>query len=295
MAVPLADTLGAALDRVGVRHALAPVDVAEALNQEIAALRDQGLLAERLFEAYREYWRFAAPDGMKESRALIAVAWASPPVKVRFQMADGPLDAIVPPTYISTAERSECLALVRSVLEPQGYSADWARVPAKLLAVRTGLAEYGRNNITYVPGLGSYARLGALCTDADLGVTKADARNGEWTAAPHSFMEQCADCGICQRACPTGCIPEDGTVVDASRCLTEANENEGAWPPWVPADSHNCLYGCMLCQKPCPADRMHRDHHIEIVAEFDRDETALILEGLERGTPRGTADEAGES
>jgi len=101
-------------------------------------------------------------------------------------------------------------------------------------------------------------------------------------------MEQCADCGICQRACPTGCIPEDGTVVDASRCLTEANENEGAWPPWVPADSHNCLVGCMLCQKPCPADRMHRDHHIEIVAEFDRDETALILEGLERGSlPEG--------
>jgi epoxyqueuosine reductase len=280
----LAAGLADALQQTGYRHALAPAGVSRELYDEIGALRDQGLLADRLFASYQEYWRVEAPDGVGEPRTLIVVAWPSLPLKVRFQLELGPLDAIVPPTYISSVERAKCLEVVRSVLGSAGYGVGWARVPVKLLAVRTGLAQYGRNNIAYTPLLGSYVRLGAICTDAELGATgwKAQAGGGACTGGPaHAFMPQCAKCHACRRACPTGCIPEDGTVIDAARCLTEANENEGGWPAWVTAQSHNSLVGCMRCQEACPVNRSYLGNLADVVAEFDREETDLVLRDLQ--------------
>jgi epoxyqueuosine reductase len=281
---PLVTGLREALDRAGYRHALAPVSIARQLYEEVAASRDQGLLSAKLFDAYQEYWRFVAPDGVAEPRTLIAVAWLSLPLKLRFQLSEGPLDSVVPPTYISAEGRAECLGVVRSVLGPAGHAVGWARVPVKLLAARTGLARYGRNNIAYVSGLGSYVRLGALCTDADLGAFYEDSQAGGAAGTrAYAFMDECVRCHACQRACPTGCIPEDGTVIDATHCLTEANENEGGWPPWVPADSHNSLVGCMRCQQACPVDRAYLGKEVELVVEFDREETDLILQNLAPG------------
>jgi len=40
--------------------------------------------------------------------------------------------------------------------------------PFKTLATRTGLAKYGKNNITYTECGGSYHRLTAFYTDMDL-------------------------------------------------------------------------------------------------------------------------------
>jgi epoxyqueuosine reductase len=153
---------------------------------------------------------------------------------------------------------------------PAGHAVDWVTLPVKLLAVRAGLAQYGRNNLAYVTGLGSFARLGALCTDADLGAV-------EYVTKASMLMSCCPPCRNCHHVCPTGCIPHAGTVIDAGRCLTHANENEGDWPDWVPADGHNSLVGCMRCQEACPANRYYLRKE-ELVAEFDRKETALILE-----------------
>jgi epoxyqueuosine reductase len=278
----LATGLADALQQAGYRHALAPVGAAEELYKEVTTLRDQGLLADGLFAAYQEYWRFATPEGVGEPRTLVVVAWPSVPLRVRFHLDEGPVDALVPPTYISSAERAKCLEVVRSVLAPAGYGVGWAKVPVKLLAVRAGLAQYGRNNIAYVPPLGSYVRLGALCTDAELGATgwESQAGAGARVGGPaHAFMYQCARCHACCRACPTGCIPEDGTVIDAARCLTEANENEGDWPAWVTAQSHNSLVGCMRCQKACPVNRPYLGE-ADLIAEFDREETDLVLRDL---------------
>ena len=277
----LATGLVDALQQAGYRHALAPVSAIGELCEEVIALRDQGLLAHRLFAEYEEHWRFEAPEGVDEPRTIVLVAWPSLPLRVRFQLEEGPLDAVVPPTYISSAERAKCLESVRSVLAPAGYGAGWARVPVKLLAVRTGLARYGRNNLAYAPSLGSCVRLGALCTDADLGVLSWESTTDAGTGRPaHAFMDQCGRCHACCRACPTGCIPEDGTVIDATRCLTETNENEGDWPAWITVQSHNSLVGCMRCQEVCPVNRDYLGKDTQLVAEFSRKETDLVLDDL---------------
>ena len=242
-------------------------------------------MAEHLFADYQDYWRFQTTQGMQEPRTFVIVAWPSLPAKVRFVLDEGPLEAVVPPTYISSAERSRCLDVLGAVFRPRGYAVDWARVPVKLLAAHSGLVRYGRNNIAYVPGLGSYVRLGALCTDADLcvhGLREASGACAETVERESTrvFMDACERCRACSNACPTGCIPQEGTVIDAAHCITQANENEGGWPDWVPARSHNSLVGCMCCQEACPLNRAHLGREVEVVAEFDRDETDSILGGL---------------
>jgi epoxyqueuosine reductase len=68
-------------------------------------------------------------------------------------------------------------------------------------------------------------------------------------------------------------------MIDALRCLTYVNEHEGPWPEWLSAGAHHCLVGCMRCQEVCPANE-HYSRREELVAEFDPEETAIILRDL---------------
>lgn len=269
-AIALSTDLSAALDEAGHRHRLAPVRAAEELYRTINDLRDQGLLAKELYERYAAYWKLSSPPEVSAPRTLIVVASPSLPVKVLFHLGSGPLEAVIPPAYVASAGRRRRLDILRSVLEPAGHSVGRVSVPVKLLAVGAGLARYGRNNLAYVQGMGSYARLDVFCTDADLGAEEHKTKGS-------MLMSCCPPCRNCHHVCPTGCIPHDGTVIDATRCLTYLNENEGGWPEWVEARGHNSLVGCMRCQSMCPANRCYLRKE-EVVAVFDKEETDIILE-----------------
>lgn len=155
---PLARELAAALSAGGFNHRLAPARVMAGLFDAITALRDQGSLVTGLYDEYEQYFRFTPPPEVPEARTVIVVAWPSLAVKVRFHLETGPLEAIIPPTYVSSQEREKCLEIMSSVLGPAGFSVGGATGPVKLLAVRTGLAQYGRNNLAYVKGLGRAMR-----------------------------------------------------------------------------------------------------------------------------------------
>ena len=126
-------------------------------------------MTDSLLAEYRRESSFSCPEEVGEPRALIVTALRSRrTVKVRFQLESGPFEAIIPPTYISSDATERCLEVMRSILDPAGYQVGRARIPVKLLAVRTGLAQYGRNNVAYVKNMGSFVRLDAFCTDAPL-------------------------------------------------------------------------------------------------------------------------------
>ncbi len=264
--------LDAALSRAGFRHRFAPLSILRTLDDTLIQLRRDGLLAERLYEEYRESLEFTAPSEVPRPRTFIVVAYPSPAVKVRFELDTGPLEAIIPPTYIASEKHGQCLELLRSVLGPAGYSVANARVPKKLLAVKAGLAHYGRNNLVYVKGLGSKVRLDTFCTDADLGAE-------EYVNPGSDLLSSCPPCRNCHHHCPTECIPHAGTVIDASRCLTYLNENPGEWPGWLDRHAHHCLVGCMRCQDLCPQNRYYA-RKVQLVEEFDRRETEVILQNL---------------
>jgi epoxyqueuosine reductase len=74
----------------------------------------------------------------------------------------------------------------------------------------------------------------------------------------------------------------------AERCLTFHNERDAAFPQWVSPSWHNCLVGCMICQKACPANK-DVIKWIEPGATFDHEETDLILDGVSKDRlPRNT-------
>ena len=176
--------------------------------------------------------------------SLIITAAPQPEQPVSFRYRGRDYEYPIPPTYSDDTDVAIAVVL-RDVLKPRGYKLSPARIPLKLLAVRTGMARYGRNNIAYHPQFGSYCRLQAFVSDLP-------ATTDHWTEA--AWLPECADCTACAGACPTGAIPLDRAVIRAERCLTYFNEREADFPDWVKPAWHTCLVGCLRCQLACPVN-----------------------------------------
>ncbi|MDO8686532.1 MAG: 4Fe-4S double cluster binding domain-containing protein [Clostridiales bacterium] len=141
----------------------------------------------------------------------------------------------------------------------------------KRLAVQSGLAEYGRNNITYVAGMGSNVRYAAFYTDIDV-------HDETWRDVCNA--EMCADCGACIKNCPTGAIRADRFMIDSYNCLAGMTEEAAPFPDWVSKTAHHSIYDCVRCQICCPLN-MPLEKPEEIV--FDEQETRIILSGAPYG------------
>jgi epoxyqueuosine reductase len=201
------------------------------------------------------------------------MATPQPMIRTTFHFKDRDFKLLVPPTYFdSNRIVSRARTDLKTVLGPNEHRVVRAILPQKLLAARSGLAMYGRNNITYIPGLGSLYRLTSFYTDYKNPVDM-------WQEM--KMLPQCAKCRACMKACPTGAIQEDRFLLHVDRCLTYLNEksSENAFPEWVEPGAHNMLIGCMRCQRSCPYDRDLVDWY-EDRGEFSEEETSYLLEGV---------------
>jgi len=179
---------------------------------------------------------------------------------------------IIPPTYFEQKTGNRVRELLARVLEPVGYRVTEAVLPKKLLAVRSGLAAYGKNNISYVPGMGSFYGLVVVYSDLP-------AQEDHWRKP--QMMESCRNCSACLRHCPVGAITSDRFLLRAERCITFHNEKPGdvPFPAWIDPSWHNCLIGCLHCQRVCPQNREFL-HWVEERVQFSQEETALLLQGV---------------
>jgi epoxyqueuosine reductase QueG len=108
-----------------------------------------------------------------------------------------------------------------------------ARVPLKLLAARSGLGLYGRNNLIFVDGMGSYNLLYAFLTDYQF-------PEDNWTNL--SVLDRCHRCDHCDRICPTVCISRSNFGINIDKCITLYNENPGEFPNWILKSYHHALW-----------------------------------------------------
>ena len=243
------------------------------LEARFTSLLERGLVDRRVSERYLSGIRYDLSESGFEPRSLISVAVADPQVRFRFGWKGGEITAVVPPTYLHWRKVDAGIRdALEEVLEPQGYSVAPAPLPKKLLAVCSGLAEYGRNNITYVDGMGSFHRLAALVSDLPC-------PEDGWREAVS--MERCRNCTACLEICPTGAICSDRFVIKAERCLTLHNEEDSkvAFPDWIDSAVHTCLVGCMRCQYVCPENKDVSRHFREGEC-FSADETDLLIRGV---------------
>ncbi len=217
------------------------------------------------------------PEGFEARSVLVAATPAPPYARVEFEYGDRKhrMLGMCRSDADGTGEELSTLLhrLLEEILVPAGYHvADAHRLPLKRLAVRSGLSVYGRNNITYSEGMGSYYTLFAFLTDLP-----TDPDGDDWTEV--RTAEACDGCGVCIASCPTGAIRPERFLIDNERCLTYFNEIPGDIPEWVPRDAFHCLYDCLDCQLGCPMNAPYKDH-VAGPFRFDEAETARILDGL---------------
>ncbi len=270
----MVETILEYLQKKGYPARILSVKHLKELHEEIEKLNEAGYLDPGMYKLFNDFHNFNLPESPNPARSIFIVASSSPVVKIIFNYNGAKFPALIPPTYTEYFKKPEEIKqCLNEILESYGYYAvRVTRLPEKLIAVRSGLAEYGANNITYIPEFGSFFLLSAFysnlpCTDAD----------ENWNEL--RVMDICNSCHTCITKCPTAAITEERFLVKAERCLTYHNEFKGTpdFPGWIAPESHNCLVGCLRCQLPCPLNRGQLEN-IEELAEIDENETSLILE-----------------
>jgi epoxyqueuosine reductase len=260
------------LEERGYRGCIVAIQHLRDLQKEIETRYQEGLLDEAFFRQRLTGFVFSPPESLPEARSLIVVAVKQPQIRFTFTWNGKRVPFVVPPTYLHWRETDKQVEdVLTEILEPEGYRVAQAALPKKLLAVRSGLAAYGKNNITYVAGMGSFHRPVAFYSDLPC-------EQDDWQEP--QMMTHCQKCSACLRSCPTGAIAADRFLLRAERCITLHNEepSDVPFPAWLEPSWHNCLVGCLHCQRVCPENK-------EVVAwfeegaEFSSEETTLLLEG----------------
>ena len=248
-----------------------------AAREDVLSRRRSGELDARFFEVnLAGFDSFEAP--WEGPATVVVVVMPRPAHAVAFTVDGRQVETVFPPTYVRYQPLFE---EVRTDLQEHGLPGarvERLNVPLKSLAARLGLVRYGRTNVTYAPGFGSYLQLFGYLTDAALPLP------ADWRPCTPELLPECDGCSVCLAACPTGAIGGDRVLLHGERCLTVVNENPGDWPGWIPPSAHNCIIGCLLCQRPCAANPELLVERTGVV--FTAEETeALLGDGGVHGAP----------
>lgn len=254
------------LDRVGFPARVVSVEHLSEVQDDLEGHLSSGRLDLDLYKKYMSRFAFNLLQEHPTAKTLIIAAAPQPSLAVTFTHSGQNIEAIVPPTYAEHTDEKVREA-IEAVLRPAGRKAARVRLPEKLLVARSGLGRYGKNNISYVDGLGSFHRPIALWTDAEYD-------RDDWQEP--KMLDRCEHCIACIEKCPTGAIPPDRFLIRAQRCLTFHNESKEPFPSWIDPSWHTCLVGCMVCQEICPENRPFSRKHEKTVT-FSEEETETIL------------------
>jgi epoxyqueuosine reductase len=202
---------------------------------------------------------------------VITVAIPQPQYRLYFNIKNKRFPVIIPPTYVNSYKIvQEVNDLLNRFLSGTGFMVESAILPEKLLAVHNGLSKYGKNNISYIEGLGSFYQLESFFSNVPCS-------DEIWYEERE--LEKCSDCKICLKNCPTGAISASRFLLRAEKCLTFWNEGDEEFPAWIKPESHNCLIGCIRCQIVCPYNKSLTSW-IEDIVEFSSEETECLLSAM---------------
>lgn len=269
------------VEQQGYSLRIVPVERAADLRENIEASYRSGQFDDELYKVYLSGFNYDPPESLPGARSLVVLAERQLPVRLTFTWKDEPVPVFVPATYLhGGASDQKALDCLSAALAAAGFKAAPARLPKKLLAARSGLAAYGRNNITYVPGMGCYHRLSAFFTDLPCD-EQGTPREEPATWREAGMLERCKNCRICLKQCPAGAIAPDRFLLHAEKCLVFHNEkpSDVPFPAWLDASWHNALVGCMLCQTACPENKAYAGQVLD-GAIFTEEETDLLLAGV---------------
>ncbi len=255
-------------DKVGILS----VDDLRYVAQDIEKIENTGWLNDFQKFIVNELYDFNLPRISFEIKSILIVATPSSLVNLVFNKKGKKAYTILPPTYADYISAPKSVEeYLKKLMKLYGYHICPApKLPYKLLAVRSGLSKYGRNNIAYIDGLGSYFNLAVFYSDLPYD------KEG---LIEISQMDNCQNCTLCMQYCPTNAISENRFLIDNQRCLTCYNEEDGQdFPDWVEESAHNSIVGCIRCQIVCPYN-MKQAGTVNKTVEFSEQETDMLLNG----------------
>ena len=260
----------------GIRYHYKSVSVEhlDELQEDFDSINRKGILSNHV--TYRHYLsnkKFVVPENLQNAKSLIILAISTRIMYSNFHLNGKVYDVMIAPPYYDdqlTFEDIENLISTEIIKNPEYKLVDVRnQLHLKILAVRSGLATYGRNNICYIKGMGSFFTLYAYFTNYKM-------ENDTWNEL--KMMENCEHCTYCIDNCPTSAIRGDPFVIDAGKCLPLYNEIDGEIPKWIDKNAHTALMGCMKCQHNCPGnkDEIKKAGRFEDITE---EETKMLLNG----------------
>jgi len=251
------------------------------IGDELKKLEDRKLLNADILSILKNIYICDYSDAAFDVKSVIVVASPCKIVKVFFNYRGKKHPLIIPPTYLEyKSEPGKIESCLQQILAAENYHVKLTyNLPGKIIAAKCGLSSYGKNNICYIPGMGSFALLSTFYSDLPC-------ENDTWGDA--RLMECCGTCNACVNSCPTGAISLQSYLIKAERCITYHNEctDTSGFPEWIDSSAHNSIIGCMHCQTCCPANRSYLNRISEL-EEFSEDETEQILQGVDRSRLSG--------
>lgn len=260
----------------GLRAKLISIKHIEKIKQELEEVQNNNPFIGKYLSGYFEEFNYEPSNIMTNPKSLLIVAVPDSIARIYFNLNGRKHTVLMPPMYLFNSSVKnennqkkimEINILLEKILSPYSLEVHKINLPAKLLAVRSGLGVYGKNNICYVEGLGSFMWLGVYLTDIPCD-------KEVWLE--YNNMDICKKCDLCLHNCPTNAINSDSFIIQVSRCITYHNESEKTFPSWIGKNKNNAIIGCLRCQIVCPANREHTKNIVDI-ATFEDYETVEFL------------------
>lgn len=270
----ISDKIIKQIQKHGLKAKLVSINSIRKIKQELEQTQNNNPFITKYLNGYFEEFKYEHSIIMTNPKSLLIVAVPDSIKRVYFNLNGRKHTALIPPVYsfhssVKNEDNQKKIKEINNVLEKTLSSYDLEahkiNLPAKLLAARSGLGVYGKNNLCYVEGLGSFMWLGVYLTDIPCD-------NEVWLE--YNIMDICEDCNLCSYNCPTNAINGDSFIIQASRCISYHDESESNFPSWI--DKKNAIIGCLRCQIVCPANRELIKKIIDI-ATFEDYETKEII------------------
>lgn len=268
------------LHQMGIKGAVISVDRLRDIESDISDLISSGEVNLEINKDIPQYqysykmimsgqkYRYDSNSDPIKAKSVLILAVPMPVHQVGFTINGKTVDVLIPSDYMQRKASKELDEYLKNTLNMFGHRTIKAKLPLKLLAVRSGLAEYGRNNISYVEGMGSRLFLTAYYVDCQL---------PEDTWRYPVRMKMCSTCKVCMNNCPTKAIIDNKRVILVERCLVLYNEFKDDIPKWIKKEYHNALIGCVKCEEKCPMNTKYKNYLVTLPA-FDEEQTKEILQ-----------------
>ncbi|MGB9006850.1 MAG: hypothetical protein WCB96_14090, partial [Candidatus Aminicenantales bacterium] len=152
-------------EKRGYRFASGGLRVLDEIRNTLQERQDRGEIDPAFFLENLTSFTYLQNISLENSRSVILVAVPRPAHILSFRYREKDIETILPQTYVRYRRTYDDVRDdLRQALSGTGYRLELLNAPLKSLGASLGILSYGRNNIGYIEGLGSFVQLVGLLT-----------------------------------------------------------------------------------------------------------------------------------